>query len=449
MISEAVDLSVPFYEGMPTEDDLPPKFWERMSHASARRFYNNTQSRAGRVFLTTDYTGTHIDGPLRFNPAGEGIEQVALDKVIRPARLLDFRWLGRSGVITSNELEKLGNEIAAGDAVVLWTGHDVFLKSPDYFWFRPHLSNDGAEWLAKREVGLVAADFPGIGRPNDLHYECKRILHGAGVLTVEQLYKLSKLEGQSWHLFAAPLRIRGGAGSPIRAVALVDWHASQVIDLTLDIYSGMPSLGPVPSQWTRAKHNLIDTFYDHKVSYQTHGLFLNEHAGTHFDAPYHFDEEGPAIDDLPVSSLYYRAHVFDMTHKQPLDPIGAEDLATAASHAGLKIEKGDAAVVWTGHSKNYYTRSDFCSHRPFITEDGAKWLVETGAGVVATDLIGLDEPIDLTSPVHSALLHNGVCMLQVLTNLDRLVGEGWYIGAFPLKLVGGTGAPLRAFAAKA
>jgi kynurenine formamidase len=449
VLSDVIDLSVPFYEGMPTEDDLPPKFWERMSHATARRLYNNTQSRAGRIFLTTDYTGTHIDGPLRFDSKGEGIEQVPLDRVIRPARLLDFSSLGREGIITSKDLEKKGNEIAAGDAVVLWTGHDIYRKSADYFGFRPYLTNDGAEWLAERKVGIVAADFPGIGRPNDLYYECKRILHRAGILTVEQLCKLNKLEGKSWYLFAAPLRIRGGAGSPIRAVGLVDWQGSEIVDLTLDIHSTMPSLGPVPSTWTRAKHSLIDTFYDHKVSYQTHGLFLNEHAGTHFDVPFHFVEEGPAIDDVPVASLFYRAHVFDMSHKLPLEAITPEDLSAAANRAGLKIGKGDAAVVWTGHSKNYYTRPDFGTHRPYITEEGAKWLVATGAGVVATDLIGLDPPTDLSSPVHRALLYNGVCMLQVLTNLDKLVGDGWYIGAFPMKLVGGTGAPLRAFAAKA
>jgi kynurenine formamidase len=44
------------------------------------------------------------------------------------------------------------------------------------------------------------------------------------------------------------------------------------------------------------------------------------------------------------------------------------------------------------------------------------------------------------------LLRAGIPQLQVLTNLDRLAGHEAYIAAFPLRLVGGTGSPLRAFA---
>ena len=66
ILTEIVDLSVPFYEGMPC-DDLGPKFWERTSYAYSRHIFDGTQSRAGRVFFTTDHTGTHVDGPLRFD----------------------------------------------------------------------------------------------------------------------------------------------------------------------------------------------------------------------------------------------------------------------------------------------------------------------------------------------------------------------------------------------
>ena len=41
-----VDLTVPFYEGMPA-DDLGPKFWVRLSHAASRQLYQYTQNREG------------------------------------------------------------------------------------------------------------------------------------------------------------------------------------------------------------------------------------------------------------------------------------------------------------------------------------------------------------------------------------------------------------------
>ena len=76
------------------------------------------------------------------------------------------------------------------------------------------------------------------------------------------------------------------------------------------------------------------------------------------------------------------------------------------------------------------------------------WLAEQRPSLVTTDLVGLDEPIDVTEPVHDILLNAGVCFLQVTTRLDRIGPSGWQVCAFPLKIVGGTGAPLRAFAAR-
>jgi kynurenine formamidase len=343
-------------------------------------------------------------------------------------------------------LEAAGVKVAGREAAVLWTGHDLHYDSPDYFWHRPRLSAGGAEWLVARGAPMVAADFPGIGAPNDDRYEVKRILHRGGALTVEQLCNLDKVEGREWTLAAAPLRIRGGTGSPLRAAALVGPPPARLIDLTLDIYKEMPSLGAVPTYWSRATHAITEFFYKGELSYQTTALFLSEHAGTHFDVPYHFDPAGRAMEDFALSELVVPARVLDLTHKRPLEAIGADDLEKALAKSGTTIGPGDGAVVWTGHSSNYYTRDDYTTHRPFISIDGAEWLVAKNPAVVITDLIGLDPPDDLTSPIHNALLGNGLCMLQVLTNLGQLVEGKWRIAILPLNLTGGTGAPLRAFA---
>ena len=116
--------------------------------------------------------------------------------------------------------------------------------------------------------------------------------------------------------------------------------------------------------------------------------------------------------------------------------------------AGSNVGPGDAMVVWTGHSKNY-ERPDYASNRPFITTEGADWIADRhpDLGFLVTDLIGLDEYVDPADPVHIRLLKAGIPFVQVTTNLDRLAAGEWSIAAFPLKLVEGTGAPLRVFAA--
>jgi len=449
ILSDVVDLSVPFYEGMPC-DDLGPKVWERTGYPYSRRIFNGTQSRAGRIFLITDHTGTHVDGPLRFDAAGTPIEQVPLERFIRPARVLDLRAGPRTRSIGPAELEAAGlGTIQPGDAAVLWTGHDLYLKDPDYFWNRPMLTADAARALAARKPGLVAVDFPGMGAPSDKRNTAKRTLHAGGVLTAEQLCGLAAVAGRTWHLAVAPLRIRGGAGSIVRACALLDWTGNALIDLTHDIFPGMPSLGPVPGIWMRANHRVTGHFHGADGSWQANAMMLSEHAGTHFDPPYHFDEHGPAIDGLPFSGLVYRPVMFDMTRKAPLEGISAADLQEVLDSTGQALGPGDAAVLWTGHAAAYGISIDFGGHRAFITADGAQWLADKRVGVIVTDLVGLDEPIDATEPVHNILLHAGVCFLQVSTNLGHLTTGGWTICAFPIKIVGGTGAPLRAFAARA
>ena len=446
--SDVVDLSMPFFEGMPC-DDLGPKIWTRLSFAASRQLYQHTQSREGRVFLTTDHVGTHLDGPLRFDPKGTPIEQVPLERFLLPARLIDLRAVGR-GAIGARELERAASGLAAGEAAVLWTGHDLRWKHPDYFWNRPQLTTDGAEWLAARRPGVVAADFPGLGQPSDERFVVKRILHRAGVMTAEQLMHLDRVAGRRWHLFCGPLRVRGTAGSLLRAVALVDWTAREIVDLTLDTFAGMPALGAVPSYWARANHDLTGFFYKGELSYQTHSMMLTEHAGTHLDVPYHFKEDGPAVHEVPVSQLLVRARVFDFSDKKPLEPIDVADFERVAKRDGVTVEPGDGAVVYTEHSRNYYASPQtYGDVRPFITRAGAEWLARRQPRIVITDLVGLDEPSDHTTPVHNAVLHSGVCMLQVLTNLSRIVKGDWYVAAFAINIVQGTGSPVRAFAARA
>lgn len=435
MSARIVDLSLPIYEGMPT-DDLGPKFWARKSHELGRRVYRNTQSREARVILMTDHTGTHMDAPLRFDPKGASVADVPIDRLIRPAQLIDLRSVPAGGAISVRELERSAEGLPAGVAAVLWTGHDVERNTPSYFWRRPYLTTDGAEWLAKKGVSIVAADFPGIGGPDDSLLQAKRILQRAGILTVEQLCNLASLEHQRWYLCALPLAVQKAAGSSVRAVGLVNWHAENIVDLSHAIN---------PKSSIRASHRNTAIFSKNEVSYQSTAIIIDEHEGTHLDAPYHFDEQGLTVDALPLDGLLRRARVVDMTYKKPHEGIAKADLETAVQSSGMSIATGDAIVVWTGHSKNF-GRPDFDSNRPFITPDGTEWLIARRPSFIVTDLIGLDNHADPTDAVHNGLLRAGIPFLQVATNLHRLAEDTWHVATFPLKLVGGTASPTRAFA---
>ncbi len=129
--------------------------------------------------------------------------------------------------------ESMGITVGQGDAVVVRTGWPtVFADSPERYWAgEPGLSSDAAEWLATRDISLVASDNSAISGLNaegradetvedDIHMI---FLWRNGIYLIEMLW-LEELAaaGQSTFLFmVAPLKIVGGTGSPVNPLAVL------------------------------------------------------------------------------------------------------------------------------------------------------------------------------------------------------------------------------------
>jgi kynurenine formamidase len=129
--------------------------------------------------------------------------------------------------------EAAGATVGSGDAVVIRTGWPTtFATDPDLYWSgQPGLSADGGEWLARRDVCLVAADNGAISGLNakggsdeepheDLHL---LFLWRCGIHLVEMLWleELAATGRTEFLLLLAPLRIVGGTGSPVNPLAVL------------------------------------------------------------------------------------------------------------------------------------------------------------------------------------------------------------------------------------
>jgi kynurenine formamidase len=139
--------------------------------------------------------------------------------------------------ITVADLEAMsaraGVTVGQGDAIVIRTGWPtVFAQSPERYWAgEPGLSSEAAQWLAARDIALVASDNSAIsglnvdGRAdetleNDIHMI---FLWRHGIYLIEMLW-LEELAvaGQPTFLFVvAPLKIVGGTGSPVNPLAVL------------------------------------------------------------------------------------------------------------------------------------------------------------------------------------------------------------------------------------
>ena len=228
----------------------------------------------------------------------------------------------------------------------------------------------------------------------------------------------------------------GIAETPVKAV----------IDLSHELYDGMPNLGG----W-KVAFPQIDTFFRTKQltqgrhSYQSKMMLLPEHCGTHLDAPVHFVEGGTAINQVPLEQLVLPGHLLDLTHKQVGQAITVADFEEAERKSGSPVRQGTALVCWTGVDKAW-GKPGFGTMRPHVPVESALWMVERKVTLFATDLIGMDNPEEWWDPTHLAWLSNGICMVKQLRNLDRLVGKKFLFVALPIKIRDGSGCPVRAVA---
>ena len=217
---------------------------------------------------------------------------------------------------------------------------------------------------------------------------------------------------------------------------------TRMIDLTLDIYDGMPTF---PTHWhPRVEVTILGR---HRVEGRaTRKLVLGTHTGTHMDAPLHFIEGGQSIDEIPLETIVGEAAVVDLTDKGALATITAQDLEAR----GSAVQKGGIVILRTDWWKRWETRAFYFEH-PHLTRDACQWLLDHQVQTVATDIPDIENPAEelppgTPGPLHVLLMSEGVILVENLTNLDRLTREHVFLIALPLKIRGSEGSPARVIA---
>ncbi|MBU0551975.1 cyclase family protein [Myxococcota bacterium] len=161
------------------------------------------------------HTGTHIDAPAHTLSGGASIDQIPVDHFIGPGCVVDVA--GPS--ITLATLKAHEAQIEGADFVILRSGWWRRWGRADYFEGFPVLTDAAADWLSARGLKGVGVDMisvDAVGSPNLLNHHA---LLSAGVLLIENLTQLDALPLDGFELICLPLQLKGGDGSPVRAVA--------------------------------------------------------------------------------------------------------------------------------------------------------------------------------------------------------------------------------------
>jgi arylformamidase len=170
----------------------------------------------------SSHTGTHLDAPMHFIGKGISVDQVRLETVAGEAVVLDLTRLEPQHKIAAAELERFAGRIRPKDIVLLYTGSDKWLDKPEYTTAYPYLGADAARWLVEKKVSTVGIDFLAVDAlyKEPLAVDAHLTLLGAGVVIVECLMNLGEIRSERAFFVAAPLKIKDGDASPVRAFAI-------------------------------------------------------------------------------------------------------------------------------------------------------------------------------------------------------------------------------------
>ena len=218
--------------------------------------------------------------------------------------------------------------------------------------------------------------------------------------------------------------------------------------------------------WVTAKEFELDTVFKGQTEkgyyYAANNFSTAEHGGTHIDAPIHFSQKGQTVDQIPLERLIGRAIKVDVSKQAQNNPdylISIEDLKAWETKHGTSIPEGSIVLLQSGFSKFYPDKEKYLGttkrgeeavrelHFPGLAPEAAKWLVENRS----VSAIGIDTPsIDYGQSElfesHVILLSENIPAFENLNNLDKLPETGFDIIALPMKIEGGSGAPLRVIA---
>lgn len=183
-----------------------------------------------------------------------------------------------------------------------------------------------------------------------------------------------------------------------------------------------------------------------------------EHGGTHLDSPIHFAEGKQTIDQLTVQQLIGPAIVIDVAAACAKNP---DYLASPADIAAWEkahgpIAAGAIVLFRTGWSTRWPDKKRYMGtdkpgdvaglHFPGIAPAAAKSLLDRHIRAVGIDTASIDYGQSKDFLVHRTLYGAGIYGLENVADLEKLPATGATLIALPMKIAGGTGAPVRIIA---
>ncbi len=432
-----------------------------------------------------EHVGTHVDAPVHFNPQGLFINEVPLDRLYGVGVVIDVRkYISHpNDTITMSELvdweRSVGVEIPKGSIVMLYTGWANYwglYTSWDQYWSIsrgwPGLSPDAARYLVSKGVIGIGVDTLSIDPAPASNFPAHYILTEANIYIVENLNtNLERLANNAAFVILTPFKLReGSAGPGLEILAIYDPNTnihmnlllanliktsldlSDKYDLAFTVENGIPAWFTLWRGFSTVgtPEEMIKVYLAYFGS-----LTMNEHVGTHIDAPAHFAVGVWRIDEVPLSRFIGRAVIMDMSPSivHPNYSITVKDIKSWERRTGIAITKDDIVLIYTGWARYWRKYGSWDEYWnaigrgfPGLDVEAANYLVSKGVKGIALDVLSVDPPPKAVDfPAHKVIASANVWIgenfnLEVLPKKDTVA----YIFSLPAMVVKeGSGAPSR------
>lgn len=228
---EIIDLSQEIFSGMPVFPGMPEV--EIEVHASHEQWDgisdSDIVSPAVNRLVMGEHSGTHVDAishmarPYR----GQSIDTMPLAMFYTEGICLDLSHKGLQELIEPVDLKEAlfvtNLSIKPGDTVLLYTDHYRRAFGTDNWDKGPGISGEAALWLGRQEIAAFGVETASPGVRHVSNKQVHHICGEFGFTHYENLMNLYRLIGRGRFRFVGlPLKIRGGTGSPVRAIAVFE-----------------------------------------------------------------------------------------------------------------------------------------------------------------------------------------------------------------------------------
>jgi kynurenine formamidase len=241
------------------------------------------------------------------------------------------------------------------------------------------------------------------------------------------------------------VRQAGGATVPAPASA---FGFSRVVDLTHRLTTDFPTFSGA-QQLAMRQVVTIET-----GGYNVYEWIVNEHTGTHMDAPFHFSD-GPTADELPADVLHGPLAIIEFRARAATDPdaqVLPEDIDAWETIYG-ELPPGAIVAMNSGWDQ-YVTTERFRNadaagvmHFPGFHVDATQLLLEErNVHGIFVDTLSLDYGPSTDFPVHFSWLPAGKWGIEAIANLSDLPVAGAHVIVGGPRVAGASGGPSRIFA---